>query len=423
MEGNINKEIFTGLSPNPITIEGTEQILFQMKNCICKIHKKEGDKGTGFFCKIPIPNNDFLPVLITNNHVLKERDIDNGKIIGITINNDKKDGNIQIDEKRKKFTSKELDVTIVEIKPETDGIKEFLDVDIDINKDIKILEKTYKKKSIYILHYINGNNINVSYGLSDEIVDKEIHHICNTEEGSSGSPILSLDSFNVIGIHFGGPPNEKFEFNRGTLIKFAVEEFVNKVYNMNSKNTNYIDNKNNNKNKKLNEINIKYLIDDFDTEIKLFGKEFVKNNKEKCYLLLNDKKLELSEYINKNDIKINKKILKIKLKEIETITDMSYMFSKCCSLISLPDISEWDTSSVTNMKYMFDNCEGITTLPDISKWDISNVTDMSYMFNYCISLPSLPDISKWEISNKCNISHMFQDCKESLNIPYKFKGK
>ena len=418
MEEDINKEIFTGKSPDPVTIEGTERILLQMKNYICKIIKKEGEKGTGFFCKIPIPNNDFLPVLITNNHVLKESDIDNGKIIEITINNDKGYGNITIDETRKKFTSKELDITIVEIKPD-DKIKEFLDVDIDINNDIKILEKTYRKKSIYILHYIYGNNITVSYGLTNGIVDKEIHHICNTEKGSSGSPILSLDSFKVIGIHFGGPKNEQFKFNRGTLMKYAVEEFVNKVYNMKSKNSNNIENKY----KVLNEMTVKYMIDDFDTDIKLFGEEFVKNNKEKCFILLNDKKLKLSEYINKNDIKINKKILKIKVKEIETITDMSYMFSKCCSLISLPDISEWDTSSVTNMKYMFDNCEGLTTLPNISKWDISNVTDMSYMFNYCISLDSLPDISKWETSKNCNITHMFKDCKESLNIPNKFKGK
>ena len=418
MEEDINKEIFTGKSPDPVTIEGTERILLQMKNYICKIIKKEGEKGTGFFCKIPTSNNDFLPVLITNNHVLKESDIDNGKIIEITINNDKGYGNITIDETRKKFTSKELDITIVEIKPD-DKIKEFLDVDIDINNDIKILEKTYRKKSIYILHYIYGNNITVSYGLTNGIVDKEIHHICNTEKGSSGSPILSLDSFKVIGIHFGGPKNEQFKFNRGTLMKYAVEEFVNKVYNMKSKNSNNIENKY----KVLNEMTVKYMIDDFDTDIKLFGEEFVKNNKEKCFILLNDKKLKLSEYINKNDIKINKKILKIKVKEIETITDMSYMFSKCCSLISLPDISEWDTSSVTNMKYMFDNCEGLTTLPNISKWDISNVTDMSYMFNYCISLDSLPDISKWETSKNCNITHMFKDCKESLNIPNKFKGK
>ena len=30
-----------------------EKILFQMKNCICKILKENDTHGTGFFCKIP----------------------------------------------------------------------------------------------------------------------------------------------------------------------------------------------------------------------------------------------------------------------------------------------------------------------------------------------------------------------------------
>ena len=67
-------------SPNPINIEGTEKILFQMKNCICKIINNEGNKGTGFFCIIPI-NDKLMPFLITNNHILDESEIENNKIL------------------------------------------------------------------------------------------------------------------------------------------------------------------------------------------------------------------------------------------------------------------------------------------------------------------------------------------------------
>ena len=35
---------------------------------------------------------------------------------------------------------------------------------------------------------------------------------------------------------------------------------------------------------------------------------------------------------------------------------MSFMFDNCTSLLSLPDISEWNTKNVTNMSYMFYNC-------------------------------------------------------------------
>ena len=48
---------------------------------------------------------------------------------------------------------------------------------------------------------------------------------------------------------------------------------------------------------------------------------------------------------------------------------MKYLFSGCISLMSLPDISKWDTRKVTNMSYMFKNCSSLIKLPDISKWD------------------------------------------------------
>ena len=74
-----------------------------MKNCICKIYLKNGENGTGFFCKIPF-NNIILPVLITNNHVLNKNDIKDNNIIKISIyNNEIKE--IIIDNLRKKYTN------------------------------------------------------------------------------------------------------------------------------------------------------------------------------------------------------------------------------------------------------------------------------------------------------------------------------
>ena len=51
MENEI-KEIYFENSLIPVSAKDTEKILFQMKNCICKIFPKDGEKGTGFFCKI-----------------------------------------------------------------------------------------------------------------------------------------------------------------------------------------------------------------------------------------------------------------------------------------------------------------------------------------------------------------------------------
>ena len=53
-----------------VSFESTEIIMNQMKKNIFKISSDKGEKGTGFFCKIPFINNEKLKVLITNNHLI-----------------------------------------------------------------------------------------------------------------------------------------------------------------------------------------------------------------------------------------------------------------------------------------------------------------------------------------------------------------
>ena len=71
---------------------------------------------------------------------------------------------------------------------------------------------------------------------------------------------------------------------------------------------------------------------------------------------------------------------------------------------------------------MFGNCESLLSIPDISKWNTSSVNNLSYMFSNCLSLSSLSDISKWNISKDIIMKDMFDKCKNSLNIPPKFKN-
>ena len=92
-----------------------------IQNQVCKILKDNGVKGTGFFCKIPYENN-LLPVLITNNHVLNSKDINVTNNITISLNDNKEFKHIEIDNSRKLFTNEELDVTIIEIKANKDKI-------------------------------------------------------------------------------------------------------------------------------------------------------------------------------------------------------------------------------------------------------------------------------------------------------------
>ena len=126
-------------------------------------------------------------------------------------------------------------------------------------------------------------------------------------------------------------------------------------------------------------------------DIKIFGYNFVKKNKNVCKIIIDNKEYEMEDSYKIKNYKNN--ILKIKLKGINKVTDMSYMFEGCSSLISLPDISNWNTNKVTDMSYMFDRCSSLISLPDISNWNTHNVYNMSNMFYKCSSLISLPDIS------------------------------
>ena len=328
MKEDIKNEKYINTSPIPVSLENTEKIINQMKKCVCQIHK-EG-QGTGFLCKIPFPDaSHLLPVLMTNNHVLNSDDIKEDKIITISFNNKQIIKTIKIDNTRKKFNSEELDVTFIEIKENKDGIYDFLELEDNINENEDNLKNLYKNKSIYILNYPEEKNIVVSYGMLLNIENEQIIHQCITKGGSSGSPILSLDNFKIIGIHCGA--SKANNYNLGILIKYPIIEFNNSNL--------ILDNP-------KNEMTIIYEVEDYNKTIRIFGENFVKNNKNNCKLIINGKEQEIAEYLTIDDnIKkiIIEKNLIIRLKEIKKITDMSCLFSFCFSLKSLPDISKWNT--------------------------------------------------------------------------------
>ena len=118
-------------------------------------------------------------------------------------------------------------------------------------------------------------------------------------------------------------------------------------------------------------------------KVKIFDVDFVKNNKNNCYLIINGKQRELCDYLNMNEIKIENNQLKIKLIEIKLITSMRCMFYNCSSLVSLPDISKWNTANVTDMRFMFYDCSSLKSFPDISKWKLNKELDKEDMFKGC----------------------------------------
>ena len=144
----------------------------------------------------------------------------------------------------------------------------------------------YAKKSIYVIHYPKEDNVAVSYGLISQINEKDIFHLCSTEVGSSGAPILSLKSFKVIGIHYGYKP--KRQYNLGAFIKSLIFELNN--YNQHNNNL-QIENYN-------HQNNINICLTNFGQENNIF-----QNNFNYVYQINNF--TNLNNNINNQNIKFN----------------------------------------------------------------------------------------------------------------------
>ena len=72
-------------------------------------------------------------------------------------------------------------------------------------------------------------NINVEFstGIIHNIIEyndnySTILHFCETQFGSSGSPIINLDNYKVLGIHKGTLKNRNY--NIGTFLKIPIQE-------------------------------------------------------------------------------------------------------------------------------------------------------------------------------------------------------
>ena len=222
-----NNKFYEKYKEKKIHIENSEPItkteiikLLNKEDSMCIIfsrkEKKSGElektKGSGFFLCLNNKNIPFNKCLVTNNHILDEKNIKLNSKINIKYINEKKI--IIMNEKRKKFTDKDLDYTCIEILNE-DKIKQFFEID---NKQF------YKDQDIFILQYPESKELSFSNGKIISIEGNKIKQTCSTKPGSSGSPIISRNSNSkIIGLHFGGR-----EYNYFTSINSIINDIINK---------------------------------------------------------------------------------------------------------------------------------------------------------------------------------------------------
>jgi len=317
--------------PVNISYECSKRIIKQMENNVCNIRIGNGET-TGFFCKIPFPDlNNMLPVLITVNFIFGNELLYNDhQTILLELKNK---SHIKLDlNDRIKYSNREFKTAIIEIK-ENDGIKDFLELDDFILKDILDIEnlnETFINTTLYTIQYGEGG-LSTSYGILDKIdefVQYEYYHKCSTKNGASGSPMLNLKN-KVLGMHTQGDSRNRF--NIGTFLNHPIKEFIN------------INAKQNNE-KLLKEFNKKYNLDINDFNItklnlsrKFAGNELLKD-------LSKFKFNELKElYLYDNDISDLKDLQKINFEKLEVL-------DLCNNNIS--DIKVFEKINLDNLKQL-----------------------------------------------------------------------
>ena len=438
--------------PSIVTIEKTKIIINQIENSICKIYRNEGGHGTGFFCYIENKkghekSNEKVPVLITNNHIIGEDQIKHKQQLKISFNNGKRWENLNLDRNKKKiYTSKKYDITIIEIKKSEMDFNSFLEIDDRVY--MEGFENIFQKIGVYTIQYPKDLTASVSYGIIKNINQKnEIIHYCHTREGSSGSPILNLEntSFLYLLISIKGLLRN---YNKGTFLNAPIKAFfnnfsddiepiLNKAVSINTEinnkykyNPNEADpyfsqsviNPHGKSNLNKNEIKITLEIKDNQVNKEIYflcnKKESNKVpnylselNSENTELIIGGNKLKYQQYFIPSKIGKYDIILKFK----KYFKNCSYMFCSCKQIIRI-DLSNFKTNEVTDMSYMFNFCTNLKNL-DLSDLNTENVENMSHMFSNCSNL-SVINTSSFNIKNVNNMKEMFLNCRNLTNIDF-----
>ena len=104
---------------------------------------------------------------------------------------------------------------------------------------------------------------------------------------------------------------------RELIIKYRKNKYQKDIYDRICENTMGLN---------LNEIHIKYEIKKEDNKLRIFGDTFIENNYNNCKIILNGKVIDLVSHLDIKIMKINKKLIEIKLRGIKNIIFANTMF-------------------------------------------------------------------------------------------------
>ena len=409
-----------GLSASKRKDEGEKNKLINsgFEKAVAYIENKN-NKGLGFLCKLSLPNSKkIFPALITTTDLIGKNEIEVSKKINFTIENSLH--TIVVNDERKIYINEDkYKIVIIEIKGEDNlNTNAFFEMEEKqkVEKDGFIGVMTNNDKEKCLEYYIcKVNNISENGFI--------IEYTCKSKKinESKGNPIINMKNNNIFGIQ----KNSGYGLLLNEPIKEFLEADVKKEKETKSiykslkstftlKSTIRIDQA-----KLDNEIGILYLLPKAPglNVLKIFGEPFVKNNKDKCKIILYDNvkdeeyEHDLCSFLDLgyiNSINSGRPMFKIFLKQTDYFYDLSFMFFECFTLMSVEGLNTLYYDQVTNMKSMFHSCALLQEII-ISGINVSQVKDMSFMFEKCTSLEYL-NLSGWNTSNVRTMKAMFELC-------------
>jgi hypothetical protein len=162
---------------------------------------------------IPLSDSENIQGLLTNNHILKKEQIEDGSKIEFQISSMTHPISLIFGPSRFRFTDEKLDVTFIEIFSK--------DFNLDSIKPVflNICEKVELKSFYHIYHYSKGQELSYNQGYITELNDYEISYKTSNEFDSPGSPILNQQNEFISILH--SLSRLKY-INYGTYIKSII---------------------------------------------------------------------------------------------------------------------------------------------------------------------------------------------------------
>ena len=151
----------------------------------------------------------------------------------------------------------------------------------------------------------------------------------------------------------------------------------------------------------INEYQLEYKINKNERKIRILGGDFVYKNRNKCKIVINNKRLDLLEFLEVDNISklIKENKFKIRLLIIKEINDLSKMFYDCKLLSKIEIVQK---KNINNENIIGNN-------PFINN-DKIYVEDISSKFSNCESLETLPDFSEFDTTKIKSFYNLFSDC-------------